>query len=317
MQIKSQANIKFIQNLNTLVNSGQLVPTQMTYSDGTQAKAITIGTIQEVYTVDNFYDCYGCYNIPIQTYRNTPILSGIKEIHWIYELQSNKLKDLESLGIKQWWDKFTLRKANLLDLDKQELYKDTIGQAYGATVAKYKLLSNFYEAVLNKPYARDLLLTLWQEEDIQFQRTFGGLLPCVYSFKINLFEAEKENLVTFTLNQRSSDYLTANSINKSQYFGLFLDIINSINKEIEINKDIAEHFNSKLLRFHKFIHNVDDLHIYDRHLKVAKTLINQADTVYHEPVLIRHRNNEDFLYKSFDIIKPKALDYSKLEFATF
>lgn len=314
--MQNKANENFIQNLNNLLRIGQKVPTQMEYEDRTKATAITIGQVNETYIVDEYYDIYpGFYNLPIQSFRATPVMSGIKEIYWIYFLQSNKLEDLQPLKILNWWNKFTLRNKKYLTKEEVKEFDNTIGKAYGYTVRKFDLLSEFIRNVVAKPYSRDLILSLWQEDDIKFQRKMGGLLPCVHSFRLSLFETDDYNLCTFTLYQRSSDYLTANSINKSEYFALFLYIIDCVNNQYVLTNN----FKNKPLRFHKFIHNVDDLHIYDRHFDIAEEYIIHANFVHNEPTLIKYNFNIDKkFYESFTIVKPKAFDTtSKLAFATF
>lgn len=292
-----KANAFMLQNLNKIMNNGEKVPTKMVYNDGTQAHALTIGTIFEEYIVDEFYDIYpGFYNAPIQTYRPTALISSLKEMQWIYFMQSNKLDDLKALGIAHWWDKF------LITDDK--VFEGTIGKAYGYTVAKHKLLDNFMNNVRQKPYARDLMLSLWQEEENQYQRKHNGLLPCVYQFKIDIKEKEHYNSLKVTLYQRSSDYLTANSINKFGYFSLILWVVNKLNNFISNSNEAYVRFNKKPVRFHKMIHIVDDLHIYDRHVDEARGILNtDSTTINQAPTLVKYTEGVGF-YNSFNIIKP-------------
>lgn len=318
MKQLNEPNRIFINNLNNLLNVGEVVPTQMKYSDGVEAKAITLGQVNETYIVDDLFDIYGYYTLPIQSFRDTPIISGLKEIEWIYIMASNNLKALEKLGILHWWEKFTLRRFDKLsDEDKKE-FNHTIGKAYGYTVYQYNLLQTLINSTSNKPYSRDLILSLWQETHMNFQRAYGGLLPCVYSFRISLREGNTYNYLTLDLKQRSSDYLTAKSINISQYFGLVLHIINIINLYIENSNEIADRFNHKLVRFHKINHNIDDLHIYDRHKSIAQSYVDNQEFVNNHPTLIKYIDNVDIpFHKRFNIIKPKTLNNPKLEFATF
>lgn len=318
MKQLNEPNRIFINNLNNLLNVGEEVPTQMKYSDGVEAKAITIGQVNESYIVDDLFDIYGYYTLPIQSFRDTPIISGLKEIEWIYLMSSNSLKDLEKLGILHWWEKFTLRRFDKLPESDKSKFENTIGKAYGYTVRNNNLLINLINNIINKPYSRDLILSLWQETDMNFQRAYGGLLPCVYSFRISLREDNNYNYLTLDLKQRSSDYLTAKTINISQYFGLVLHIINTINSNIINNNEVDDRFNHKLVRFHKINHNIDDLHIYDRHKPIAQSYVDNQDFVNNHPTLIKYIDNVDIpFHKRFNIIKPKTLNNPKLEFATF
>ena len=151
---------------------------------------------------------------------------------------------------------------------------------------------------------------------MEFQRRMGGLLPCAYSFKVNLKEEEHYNVMTFTLKQRSNDYLTANSINKTQYFGVALDIVEMLNNNILTDDAIRARFNNKPVRLHRFNHNVDDLHIYDRHLDLLDKYIDEL-IPFDEPAFIKYKDAPQVaFYNKFNIIKPNTMDKTPLEFAT-
>ena len=60
--------------------------------------------------------------------RNTAIKTGIKEILWIYQKQSNSLDEAKQMGIN-WWDEWNIGDG-------------TIGERYGKTVKNFDLMNN-------------------------------------------------------------------------------------------------------------------------------------------------------------------------------
>ena len=89
------------------------------YADGQPGHSKFITQIFEEYDLSNG-------EFPITTLRNTAIKTGIKEVLWIYQRQSNSLSVAREMGIN-WWDEW-----NIGD--------DTIGQRYGSTVQRYNLM---------------------------------------------------------------------------------------------------------------------------------------------------------------------------------
>ena len=63
-----------------------------------------------------------------------------------------------------------------------------------------------------------------------------------------------------TLIQRSSDYIVANQINKTQYFSLLLMVASHCNYSVG-----------------KFCHFVQNLHIYDRHYDAANEILGRVN----------------------------------------
>ena len=70
---------------------------------------------------------------PITTLRNTAIKTGIREILWIYQKQSNSLEVAREMGIN-WWDEWNVGDG-------------TIGQRYGATVQRYDLMNKLLKSL--------------------------------------------------------------------------------------------------------------------------------------------------------------------------
>ena len=205
------------------------------WKDGTPAHSKFITGVFEEYDISKG-------EFPITTLRNTAIKTGIKEIFWIYQKQSNSLKLAREMGIN-WWDEW-----NIGD--------DTIGQRYGATIKRYGLMENLLSGLKNDPFSRRHIIDMYQYHDLNETM---GLHPCAYSTSWSVRKVNGEYYLDMTLNQRSNDYIVAGYINKIQYVGFQMMV--------------AGHLGYKV---GKFCHLVQNLHIYDRHLESAKDLLSRT-----------------------------------------
>lgn len=221
------------------------------YKDNTPAHSKYITQVFEEYDLQK-------NEFPITTLRNTAIKTGIKEILWIYQKQSNSLEIARSMGIK-WWDDW-----NIGD--------DTIGVRYGETVRRYDLINKLLKSLRDDPFSRRHIINLYQEVDLQESK---GLYPCAYETMWSVRKIDNDYYLDLTLNQRSSDYLVANYINKIQY--------------VALQMMIASHLGYKL---GKFCHYVQNLHIYDRHIEAQKEIINRTP-IEVQPI-IKLKSNKNF-----------------------
>lgn len=247
------------------------------YPDGTPAYTKFITGVFEEYNISKG-------EFPIPTSRNVAIKTGIKEILWIYQKQTNSLAVAREMGIN-WWDEW-----NIGD--------DTIGQRYGATIAKYGLMDQLLDGLVNDPFGRRHNINMYQYEDLKSTK---GLYPCAYE---TLWSVRQDNdglILDMTMIQRSSDYLVANTINKGQYLALQMMV--------------AGHCG---YRVGKFGHLVQNLHIYDRHLNFVGELINNENPDIKPHFKLKTNKNfydytlDDFEFFDFDKLKPLS---GKLELA--
>jgi thymidylate synthase len=204
------------------------------YADGTPAHSYFITQVFEEYDINK-----GEY--PLTTLRNTAIKTGIKEILWIYQDQSNSLKTALNRDI-HWWNDW-------------DIGDGTIGQRYGATVKKWDLMNKLLTNLEKDPFSRRHIMNMYQESDLQETK---GLYPCAYE---TIWSVRKEKNIYYldlTLNQRSNDYIMAGYINKIQY--------------VALQMMICSHLGYKP---GKFCHFVQNLHIYDRHIDAAIEILNR------------------------------------------
>ena len=90
------------------------------YSDGTPAHTLSVNHVVRKYDLNREF--------PILSLRKIAWKTGIKEIFTIYQKPTNNICSMESMGVTWWkpWD----------------IGDGTIGQRYGATVARYDLINN-------------------------------------------------------------------------------------------------------------------------------------------------------------------------------
>jgi len=231
----NKADFYYKQNLQRILDENNMDENpRPKYKDGTPAHSYFITQVFEEYDINKD-------EFPITTLRNTAIKTGIKEILWIYQDQSNSLELARKRGIN-WWNEW-----NIGD--------DTIGQRYGATIKKWKLIDKLLTNLKENPFSRRHIINMYQEADLQETK---GLYPCAYETIWSVRKIKDEFLLDLTLVQRSQDYIMATYINKIQYVALQLMICSHLDYKAG-----------------KFCHFIQNCHIYDRHINAAKEILNR------------------------------------------
>lgn len=266
-------NIKEIMEEGSDDFDGQVRPL---YKDGTPSHTKFITQNFEKYDLSKG-------EFPITALRKIAWQSGIKEIFWIYQDQSNDLNLLKEKYQIKWWDEWAVG-------DTQ-----TIGMRYGATVKKYDMMKQLLDGIKNQPYGRRHIMNLWQESD--FKET-EGLNPCAFMTLWSVRNKAGVKYLDMTLVQRSNDYLVAGHINKIQYVALMMMVAKHCALEIGV-----------------FAHYTHNLHIYDRHFEQANTLIKRfednPDLPQVQLILETDKSNffdftlEDFKIENYNPIKPQ------------
>ena len=203
------------------------------YADGKPAHTISVNQIMHQYDLSA-----GEY--PLGTLRPQAIKSAIAEILWIYQKQSNDLKVLADLGVT-WWDEW-----------ESKMYPGTIGIRYGETVRKYDLMNKLLKGLIEDPFGRRHIMSLWQETDFEES---DGLKPCAFMTMWNVRNTNGTYYLDMTLVQRSSDWITAGLINQFQYCCLMMMVAKHCGYEVGV-----------------FTHFIQNVQIYDRHLDAAETI---------------------------------------------
>lgn len=239
------------------------------YKDGTPAHTISVNHVTRKYDLSRG-------EFPICTLRPIAWKTGIKEILTIYQKPTNKLSEMEAMGVNWWGD--------------WDIGDGTIGQRYGATVSRYDLINRLLEDLKNDPYGRRKVVSLWQETDL---RETPGLAPCAF---LTIWNVRNNNdgveYLDMCLIQRSGDMLTASGpgcINEVQYAALLMMVARHCGYEPGV-----------------FTHFVANEQIYDRHEDQARTMLvrwssrNWDEYNKPEPMLILRDGVKDFYEITID-----------------
>lgn len=255
-----KANQIYRRNLMDLIGSpyntkGQKVRPK--YTDGTPSHTKFINNICDTYDISKG-------EFPITNDRPVAWKSAIKEVLWIYQMNSNKLSDLHNMNIHYW--------------DDWNIGDGTIGHRYGYTVKKYDLMNKLLKGLKEEPYTRRHIIDMYQYED--FTET-KGLNPCVFQTIWNVRGEYLDVMVT----QRSSDYVVSQNVNRLQYCALLLMVAKVVG-----------------LKAGLFTYNVANLHMYDRHEEQVKEILSR-DLVDKQPKLILDTDKTDFYSFTIDDFK--------------
>ena len=208
---------------------------------------------------------------PITTVKPTFIKNFINEIFWIYQDQTSDLNVLRNKYNINYWNDW-----------ESEDYPGTIGHRYGYVVKKYDQINKLIEGLKNDPLNRRHRIDLNQIECLD---SSDGLYSCAYS---TLWTVRGEYL-DCTLLQRSNDVIGAYNANNIQYVALQMMIAHTVG-----------------LKPGKFTRFVQNIHIYNRHLEVAKEFLNRKPSEK-QPKLIFEPKSNDFYSYSFEDFK--IIDY--------
>ena len=135
---------------------------------------------------------------PILTTKFVAFKTAIKELLWIWQLQSNDVRQLQAMNVKVW--------------DEWMREDGTIGKAYGYQIAKYKQLDNLLDMLQKDPQSRRMIVTLWNIEDLPDM----ALQPCAYE---TLWDVTDGRLNCMLI-QRSGDMGLGVPFNTAQYAAL-------------------------------------------------------------------------------------------------
>lgn len=266
---------------------------------------------------------------PINTLRTTALKGAFHDIEAIYLKQTNILEEMHP-SIHSWWKDFSIRKQLIDDgmgqpfwttniwrkTDHEEVLKDvhSIGNTYGHTVKRYKLVDKLLKGLEENPFGRRHKMSLWQEQQVIDDPK--ALEPCagltLWSVREDFMEFDTfmpvDNVddariyyryIDLTLIQRSQDYLTTASINPAQYTMLAMMICNHLTFKTGIKYEVG-----------KLLHIVQNAHIYDRHLDCAKEILERESTglrpkieLICEPKDFYSHTIEDFKFSGLEGIK--------------
>ena len=263
----SYADKVFKENLRSIIEEGTSTEGQKVrphWEDGTPAYTI------KQFGISNTYDLRK--EFPAITVRKTALKSCMDEILWIYQKKSNNIHDLNSHIWDQWADKDgSIGKAYGYQVGKRFLHHRSnelpLSEVYPSVIAqsrlgeKYKIYLDQMDGALydlrNTPFSRRIMISLWCPEELHEM----NLEPCCWSVIFNVTDEGQDKLVlNMVLNQRSNDFITANNWNTAQYAIFLMMVAQSV--------DMIPG---------KLVHNITDCHVYDRHIDIARELLNRPE----------------------------------------
>lgn len=190
---------------------------------------------------------------PITNLRNIAWKSGIKEILWIYQDKSPDVNMLKEKYGVNYWDEWADENGSLGTAYGYQIAKEFTSPETGQTTNQIdRLLYN----IKNQPLNRRHMMNMIHMEDMKDM----GLIPCAFMTLWTVVE----DRINLTLVQRSGDFMAAASpggINSLQYYALLLMVCRDTGYKPG-----------------EFVHFVQNLHIYDRHMAIAdQVLTKKAD----------------------------------------
>lgn len=287
------------------------------WSDGTPAHSKFITQQSFVYNIFRG-------EFPINTLRTTALKGAFHDIESIYIKQTNIIEEMNPL-IHSWWQDFVVSQKTVYGITptgNTPFTTSSIGQTYGHTVKRYDLMNKLLNSLENNPFGRRHIIDLWQEE--QMKEDPKALVPCAYSTLWSVSEDEvlmdynysgksngspiyqKIRFLDVTLIQRSQDFIMTVSINPAQYVMFAMMVVGHLTKTTGI-----QHFVGK------FKHDVQNCHIYDRHVFAIDELLERKSLGQPRIVLKESKNFYDYTIDDFEFILPEGIQplSQKLEIA--
>ncbi len=214
---------------------------------------------------------------PIITVRKTNLRNAVDELLWIWQKKSNNVHDLNS----HIWDSWADDSGN-------------IGKAYGYQFSvkhiypegEFDQVDRVLYDLKHNPLSRRIMTNLYNHADLHEM----NLYPCAYSVTFNV-TGDRLNAI---LNQRSQDMITANNWNVVQYAVL-----------VHIFACVSG------LKVGELVHIIADAHLYDRHIPLAKKLIDAEQ--YPAPEFVMKKKDDFYSYglDDFELIDYKYSPFGR------
>ena len=200
---------------------------------------------------------------PILTTKFVAFKTAIKELLWIWQLQSNDVRQLQAMNVKVW--------------DEWMREDGTIGKAYGYQIAKYKQLDTLLDMLQKDPQSRRMIVTLWNIEDLPDM----ALQPCAYETLWDVTDGRLNCMLV----QRSGDMGLGVPFNTAQYAALV---------------HMIAHVSG--LQPGLFTHIINNAHVYENHVEALRTQLERKYEALEAPVLRLNSEIKNFYdFKPEDI----------------
>ncbi|NGQ94664.1 thymidylate synthase [Brevibacillus sp. SYP-B805] len=168
---------------------------------------------------------------PILTTKQVFFKTAVKELLWIYVLQSNDVKTLQEMGVTVW--------------DEWAREDGTIGKAYGYQVRKHKQIDKLIDGLKRDPQGRRHIISLWDLNDLDDM----ALQPCAF---MTMWDVSAGRL-NCTLVQRSADLGLGVPFNFTQY-AVLIHMVAQVTGLVPGT----------------FVHYMNNVHIYENHFSALE-----------------------------------------------
>lgn len=192
---------------------------------------------------------------PILTTKFVAFKTAVKELLWIWQKQSNNVRELQQMGVHVW--------------DEWMREDGTIGKAYGYQIAKYKQLDTLLRMLKEDPQSRRMIVTLWNIEDLPDM----ALQPCAYETLWDVTDGK----LNCMLIQRSGDMGLGVPFNLTQY-AVLVYVIAKVSG----------------LKPGQFTHVINNAHIYENHVEALRTQLARRNQAKEAPHLVIDEAVTDF-----------------------
>ena len=211
---------------------------------------------------------------PILASKFVGFKTAIKELLWIWQMQSNDVRKLQDMNVHIW--------------DEWMQEDGTIGKAYGYQLAKYKQVDNLIKTIKEDPTSRRMITTLWNIEDLPEM----ALQPCAFQTLWNINKGKLNCMLTI----RSNDWFLGNPFNVAQYAAL-----------VHMIAQVTNYKSGRLTVC------INDAHIYENHIPQIQEQLGLVDMNemfdtfitdrFCKPKLVLNEDIKDFYDFTIDDIK--------------
>ena len=276
----NKADKYMYENIQNVLNNGYWDKNPRPhYPDGEPAHTKSVNHVVRTYNIANG-------EFPICSLRPQAWKTGIREIFTIYQKPTNVIAEMEAMKVT-WWGEW-------------DIGDGTIGQRYGATVARYDLVNRLIDDINKDPYGRRKIISLWQEADL---RETPGLAPCAFQTIWNVRnDKDDKEYLDMCLIQRSGDMLMASGaggINEIQYAAFLM----MISRHCGLLPGV-------------FTHLVVNEQLYSRHLDAAGEMMQryeQLEKTSTAPRLVLNQEKtnfydftiDDFAIENYTPVRPQ------------
>ena len=234
------------------------------WSDGAPAHTLYVSNVVNQYDLS-----LGQY--PLTTLRPIAWKTALGELLWIYQDQSNDVNLLKEKYNVNYWDSWMNEEGNL-------------GTAYGYQIAKkikypegtFNQIDRVLYLLKNDPMNRRIMTNMIDMEEMVDMT----LVPCAFMTMWSV----RRGYLDMTLIQRSNDVIAAQSINAFQYAALLMMVAASTGYQPGT-----------------FTHFIQNMHIYDRHLDIAETMLSREPRNGGRIELVKKDNFYDFKVSDFSL----------------